>query len=143
MIFPGDDFWRFLVFYSCWFNTGYMFSSVYGGFGCISRAASLVVDTGSGVCWLVLLVTIHLVLCFLRLSMSVAIPQVQFLAKVICPLLFCLVLLVRQCRKLWIFCSCRSSLVVDILVMVQRPIPKVLLVRKTIETPLRSIFPGG
>ena len=33
-------------------------------------------------CWLVLLVTMHLVLCFLRLSMSVAILQVQFLDKV-------------------------------------------------------------
>ena len=36
-------------------------------------------------------------------SMPVAIPQVQFLVKVICPLLSCLMLLVRQCRYLWIF----------------------------------------
>ena len=36
-------------------------------------------------CWLVLLVTIHHVLCFLRVSMFLAIPQVQFLYKVICP----------------------------------------------------------
>ena len=49
----------------------------------------------------------------------------QFLVKVICPLLFRLVLLVTQRRELWIFCSCRSSLVVDIPVMVQRPIPMV------------------
>ena len=33
---------------------------------------------------LVLLVMMHLVLCFLRLSMSVAIPQVQFLDQVLC-----------------------------------------------------------
>ena len=64
----------------------------------------LIVDSGSGMCQvglsgvvpravfpsLVLLVTMHLVLCFLRLSRllmkPVAIPQVQFLYKVICPL---------------------------------------------------------
>ena len=52
-------------------------------------------------CWLVLLVTIHFALCFLPLSMSVAIPQVQFSVKVIWTLLlFRLVLLVRQRRKL-------------------------------------------
>ena len=61
--------------------------------------------------------------------------QVQFVVKVICSLLFCLVLLVRQRRKLWIFSSCRSSQVVDFPVVVPRPIPTVLPVRKTIETP--------
>ena len=60
----------------------------------ILRFAALIVDNGSGMCWLVFLVTIHLVLCFRLVSMSVAIPQV----KAICPLLFRLVLLVRQCR---------------------------------------------
>ena len=45
--------------------------------------------------------------------MPVAIPQVQFLVKVICPLLSCLMLLVRQCRKLWIFRSCRSRYFYD------------------------------
>ena len=35
--------------------------------------------------------------------MPVAIPQVQFLVKVICPLLSCLMFLVRQCRKLDFF----------------------------------------
>ena len=66
--------------------------------------AALIVDSGSGMCQvglsgvvpravfpsLVLLVTMHIVLCFLRLSRllmkPVAIPQVQFLYKVICPL---------------------------------------------------------
>ena len=51
-------------------------------FGGISPAA-LVVDIGSGLCWLVLLVTIHLELCS-STSMSVVIPQVQFLVKGIC-----------------------------------------------------------
>ena len=46
-------------------------------------------------------------------SMPVAIPQVQFLVKVFCPLLSCLMLLVRQCRKLWIFRSCRSRYFYD------------------------------
>ena len=62
-------------------------------------------------------------------------PQLQFSVKVICPLLFRLVLLVRQRRKLWIFCSCRSSLVVDFPFVPRRQIPIVLPVRKTIETP--------
>ena len=78
-------------------------------FWCCSSRCVPVVGIGSGMCWLVLLVTIHLTLCFLLLSMSVAIPQVQFLVKVICPLLFRLVLLVRQRRKLWRFRSCRFS----------------------------------
>ena len=60
-IFPGNDFVGFP--YSCWFNIGYMFSSVYGGFWCTSRPAALVVDIGSGMCWLVLLVTIRHMLC--------------------------------------------------------------------------------
>ena len=37
----------------------------------------------------------------------------------------------------------QGVLVVDIPVMVPRPVPMVFLVRKTIETPLRSTFPGG
>ena len=37
----------------------------------------------------------------------------QFLVKVICPLLSCLMLLVRQCRKLWIFRSSRSRYFYD------------------------------
>ena len=80
-------------------------------------------------CWLVLLVTLHLALCSSSLlSMSVAIPQVQFLDrlfrlpmkpvaiprvqlldKVLFPLLFRLVLLVIQRRKRWRFRSCRFS----------------------------------
>ena len=65
----------------------------------ILRFAALIVDNGSGMCWLVLLVTILFVLCFRLLSMPLAFPQVQFLVMVICPLLSCLVVLVRQCRK--------------------------------------------
>ena len=80
----------------------------------ILRFAALIVDNGSGMCWLVLLVTILLVLCFRLLSMPFAIPQVQFLVKVICPLLSCLVVLVRQCRELWILRSCSPSLAVNI-----------------------------
>ena len=79
----------------------------------ILRYTALIVDNGSGMCWLVLLVTIHLVLCFRLLSMPVAIPQVQFLVKVTCPLLSCLMHLVRQRRKLWLFRSCISSTVFD------------------------------
>ena len=60
----------------------YKFTSVYEGFWSISPAAH-VVDIRSGMCWLVLLVTIHLELCSSTL-MSVAIPQVQFLDRVIC-----------------------------------------------------------
>ena len=47
-------------------------------------------------CLLVLLVMMHLVLCFFRLSMSVAIPQVQFLDQVLCPSLLRLVPMARQ-----------------------------------------------
>ena len=45
---------------------------------------------------LVLLDMMHLVLCFLRLSMSVAIPQVEFLDQVLCPSLLRLVPMARQ-----------------------------------------------
>ena len=87
-------------------------------------------DAGSlpprcGMCWLVLLVTILLVLCFRLLSMPVAIPQVQFLVKVTCPLVSCLVVLVRQCRKLRILCSCSPSLAVNIPCVPQTLIPMV------------------
>ena len=81
---------------------------------CCSSRCVPVVGIGSGMRWLVLLVTIHVVLCFRLLSIPVAIPQVQFLVKVICPLLSCLMLLVRQRRKLWLFRSCISSTVIDI-----------------------------
>ena len=49
------------------------------------RFAALIVDNGSGMCWLVWLVSLLLVLCFRLLSMSGAIPQVQFLVTVISP----------------------------------------------------------
>ena len=53
------------------------------------------------------------------------IPQLQFLDKVIdAPVV-------------------QGVLVVDISVMVPRSVPMVFPVRKTIETPLRSTFPGG
>ena len=56
---------------------------------------------------------------------TIVIPQLQFLDKVIdAPVV-------------------QGVLVVDIPVMVPRPIPMVFPVRKTIETPLRSTFPGG
>ena len=90
----------------------------------ILRFAALIVINGSGMCWPVLLVTLLLVLCFRLLSMPVAIPQVQFLVKVICPLLSCLVVLVRQCRKLRILRSCSPSLAVNIPFVPQTPIPK-------------------
>ena len=96
---------------------------------CCSSRCVPVVGICSGMCWLVLLVTLHLALCSSSLlSMSVAIPQVQFLDrlfcllmkpvafpqvqlmdKVLCPLLFRLVLLVKQRRKLRIYRSCCSS----------------------------------
>ena len=63
------------------FVSGYKFMSVYGGFWSISSAA-LVVDIGSGMCWLVLLVTIYLELCS-SMSISVAIPQEQFLDRLL------------------------------------------------------------
>ena len=44
----------------------------------------------------VLLDEMHFVLCFLRLSMSVAFPQVQFLDQVLCPSLLCMVPMARQ-----------------------------------------------
>ena len=53
--------------------------------GCFSRVATFFRTcwrTRAVLCHL-LLVMMHLVLCFLRLSMSVAIPQVQFLDKVV------------------------------------------------------------
>ena len=98
-------------------------------FWCCSSRCVPVVGIGSGMCWLVLLVTLHLALCsFSLLSMSVAVPQVQFLDrlfrlpmkpvanpqvqlmdKVLCSLLFRLVLLVKQRRKLRRFRSCRFS----------------------------------
>ena len=79
-------------------------------FWCCSSRCVRVVGIGSGMCWLVLLVTLHLALCSSSLlSMSVAVPQVQFLDKVFFPFLFRLVLLVIRCRKLWRFRSCRLS----------------------------------
>ena len=62
--------------------------------------------------------------CFVRWCRKpVEFPQVHFLVKVICPLLSCLMLLVRQRRKLWSFRSCSSSLAVDIPVVTQTLIP--------------------
>ena len=56
---------------------------------------------------------------------TIVIPQLQFLDKVIdAPVV-------------------QAVLVVDIPVMVPRPVPMVFPVRKTIETLLRSTFPGG
>ena len=116
-------------------------------FWCCSSRCVPVVGIGSGMCWLVLLVTLHLALCSSSLlSMSVAIPQVQFLDrlfrlpmkpvafprvqlldKVLFPFLFRLVLLVIQRRKLWRFRSCRFfDKLVQISVVVQRPISMVV-----------------
>ena len=51
-------------------------------FWCCSSRCVPVVGIGSGMCWLVLLVTLHLALCSSSLlSMFVAIPQVQFLDR--------------------------------------------------------------
>ena len=50
----------------------------------------------------------------------------------ICPLLSCLVVLVRQCRKLWLFRSCSSSLAVFV---PQTPIPMVLSAQQIMEIP--------
>ena len=47
---------------------------------------------------------------------------------------------VAPCRKLRIFRSCRSSQVVDFPVLVQRPFPMVLPVRKTMKTPQLQYF---
>ena len=56
---------------------------------------------------------------------TIVIPQLQFLDKVIdAPVV-------------------QGVLVVDIPVMVPRPVPMVFPVRKTTETPLRSTFSGG
>ena len=96
----------------------------------ILRFAALIVNNGSGMCWLVLLVTILLVLCFRLLSMPVAIPQVQFLVKVICPLLSCLVVLVRKLR---ILRSCSPSLAVNIPFVPQTPISMVQSAQQIME----------
>ena len=74
-------------------------------------------------------------LCFRLFSMSVAIPQVQFLVKAICPLLFRLVLLVRQCRKLRILRSCSPSLAVNIPFVPQTQFPIVQAIHQTTEIP--------
>ena len=71
----GDDFRMDAVFSSLRFVSGYKFTSVYEGFWSISPAAH-VVDIRRSMCWLVLLVTIHLELCSSTL-MSVAISQVS------------------------------------------------------------------
>ena len=62
-------------------------------------------------------------------------PQVQFLAGFGCA---CRCVVQRQVRglmvqKLWLSRSCRSSLVVDIPFVAQRPIPMVFPFRKTTQ----------
>ena len=72
--------------------------------------------------------------CFVRWCRKpVEFPQVQFLVKVICPLLSCLMLLVRQRRKLWSFRSCSPSKAVDIPFVTQKLIPTVQTIQQIIE----------
>ena len=63
------------------------------------------------------------------------IPQVQFLGKVVAPVLRNDSCVVRWCRKLWLSCSCSSSKVVDIPFVPQRQITNVQTSQQITEIP--------
>ena len=109
---PGCHLWQDYVLVCCSFggDSGFIYSDM------LKNSCGIVSLL------LVLLDMMHLVLCFLRLSISVAFPQVQFLDKVLCPSLLRMVPMARQRT----FHRCSSwTCSFKFPVVVQRPIPMV------------------